>query len=104
MGEALQDTSFLAALCWMVLFPMVSCRFMWDAACRHGYMSVVTTFAYLNAFLATVVNIAVLRLPPSPSCLTAAFCLVICSFVAGASLRDKDPADEVSVPPRASSR
>lgn len=89
LSEAVADTSFCAALAYMIFVPVIFCRFTWDAACRFGHLPVLTAFAYLNPFLATMINLVVLDVPPSLMAISGSLGLVLCSAVASVSVAEK---------------
>lgn len=90
--EAVQDPSFLARLLYMALVPACACRFAWDLACRRGHLPTLAAFAYLNPFLATVLNIILLGVPPTAQALMSALGLVACSVLASVSVSDPEEA------------
>jgi len=89
LEEALMDPNFCFALAYMILVPVIFCRFTWDAACRHGHLPVLTAFAYLNPFLATMINLVVLSVPPSLMAIAGSLGLVCCSVVASVSVKER---------------
>eukprot|EP00929_Paragymnodinium_shiwhaense_P114752 TRINITY_DN8324_c0_g1_i1.p1 TRINITY_DN8324_c0_g1~~TRINITY_DN8324_c0_g1_i1.p1 ORF type:complete len:330 (+),score=44.46 TRINITY_DN8324_c0_g1_i1:97-1086(+) len=54
------DTEFYAAMAYMILIPVVGCRFAWDYACSRGNIVILTSFAYLTPILATFWNVTLL--------------------------------------------
>eukprot|EP00927_Polykrikos_kofoidii_P021829 TRINITY_DN20557_c2_g1_i1.p1 TRINITY_DN20557_c2_g1~~TRINITY_DN20557_c2_g1_i1.p1 ORF type:complete len:400 (-),score=32.39 TRINITY_DN20557_c2_g1_i1:249-1385(-) len=80
------DLTFWASMIYVTVVPSCVCRFAWDYACSWGNLLVLTSFAYLTPFLATMWNIVLLGLDWNANAILGSFGLAIAAIITKLSI------------------